>query len=78
MKILVFVCVLTMLTGCSSLDLEDSIGVGPEDNAILCVRAEASFLASIFGSKVSGERIEVPKDVELTVEEISSLIDDCR
>ncbi len=57
------VLAMTNLASCASFNLEDSIGIGPEDNAILCVRAKVDPAWSESGADYT--RIELPASLDL-------------
>lgn len=79
MKTLILATMLAFLAGCANL--EKTLGVQADDNAILCVEADASGIAgAIGGANAAGSRIEVPAGVDTsqwTVEDIVTLIEAC-
>lgn len=73
MKTLILLTLL-LLTSCASL--EESIGVGPDDNAILCIRADAHLNHAISTGNIDGIRIEFPawfNDETATIEQLITL-----
>ncbi len=73
---LIALLTLILLTSCASL--EESIGVGPDDNAILCIRADAHLNHAISTGNIDGIRIEFPawfNDENTTIEQLIALID---
>jgi hypothetical protein len=67
------------IAGCSSMSsniFEDTVGVGPDDNAILCVDVEVP--GRFTGTTIRVKRLEFPAAFDmstLTVEDIDDLED---
>jgi hypothetical protein len=67
------------VAGCSGMSsniLEDTIGVGPDDNAVLCVEVEVP--GRYTGTTVRAKRLEFPAAFDtanLTAEDLNNLED---
>ncbi len=75
MKIII-IAALFILTGCAGLQLDDSIGVAPGENAIMCARLDVDPVWS--ESSASYRRAEIPDGAnlkDLTPEQIAALYD---
>lgn len=62
------------LTGCAS-SLESTIGVDPEDNAVLCAVAEIRPMWT--DSTATYKRIELPKGQNVTPEQLADIVRAC-
>lgn len=63
-----------LLVSCASL--EESVGVGPDDNAILCIKADAHLNHAISTGNIEATRIEFPawfSDENATTEQLITL-----
>lgn len=68
------IALLLLLTSCASL--EESIGVGQDDNAILCIKADAHLNHAVSTGNIDAVRIEFPawfSDENATVDQMITL-----
>ena len=76
-KLLIVLLTIITLTGCqNSQFLEDSIGVGEDDNAFMCVTINVP--GRYTGSTVRAKRVEFPSEfnvTELTASQLEQLED---
>ena len=66
------------VSGCASMDLEESIGVGPDDNAVLRVRGETRVDLPWADAEARYCRAEFPANFDiatLTAEQLSAALD---
>jgi len=64
-RLALVICLPLALTacGCSNLNLEESIGVGADDNAIMCIRA--SLDGYFTDSRADYTRLEMPEGFDV-------------
>lgn len=75
MKLLILIPVI-FLASCAGLTIENSIGVDPDDNAVLCATADMD--PAWTESRIEYKRIELPKDFKVTPEELAELVRACQ
>lgn len=75
MRMVILISVL-FLTSCAGLTLENSIGVDPDDNAVLCATADID--PTWTESRIEYKRIELPKDFKVTPEQLAELVRACQ
>jgi|TARA_Y100000296_G_C5175004_1_gene259577 hypothetical protein len=78
LTVVAIILIVIFLTRCTSL--EKTLGVHPDDNAILCVKASTGATGAIFTGGAAGSRIEVPGNVDTTtwtVDDITALLEAC-
>jgi hypothetical protein len=71
--LLVFVAI--MISSCAGTTLENTLGVDPDDNAVLCATADID--ATWSESRISYKRIELPSEFQVTPTELAALVSAC-
>jgi hypothetical protein len=65
-----------LLSSCAGMTLENSIGVDPQDNAVLC--ATATIDPAWSESTIQYKRIEIPGSMEVTPDQMATLVRACQ
>jgi hypothetical protein len=74
--IVILTVAVLMLSGCAGMTLENSIGVDPTDNAVLC--ATATIDPAWSESTIQYKRIEIPSSMEVTPDQLATLVRACQ
>jgi hypothetical protein len=65
-----------LLTSCAGVTLENSIGVDPDDNAVLCATANVD--PAWTETTITYKRVEIPASMEVTPDQLATLVRACQ
>jgi len=66
---------LVLVTGCAGVTLENTIGIDPDDNGVLCANVEIRPVWTKSAAVYS--RIELPRSQQVTPEQLVELVAAC-